>query len=119
MQRIVICGHLGRDPELKVLSGGKSVVEFSVAVSEKSSSEEHTEWFNVQAWEKQAEACNKYLTKGSQVVVDGRLKTDSYTGKDGSSKKFTRLIASHVEFVGKRDSTTNVKTLENTRSDAF
>jgi len=80
VNKIIIIGHLGRDPEMKYTPDGKAVTTFSVASSRKyitSSGEqrEETEWFNCSAWGKLADVCNEYLTKGKQVYVEGRLKT--------------------------------------------
>jgi len=98
--RIVIAGHLGRDPELKYLENGKAVVRFSVAVSDKRGDVETTTWFDVNAWDKQAETCAKYLAKGRAVLVDGRIRSRKYAGKDGAEKVAWEVLADRVVFLG-------------------
>lgn len=84
-QKIVIVGNLGRDPEMRYTPSGQAVTNFPVATNRRwtdNSGERHEEtiWFQVSAWGKQAESCNTYLSKGAQVLVDGRLKCDPATG---------------------------------------
>jgi len=83
MNKIIVIGHLGRDPEMKYTPNGQGVTSFSIASSRKyttSSGErrEETEWFNCSVWGKLAETCNQYLTKGKQVYVEGRLSSRTY-----------------------------------------
>ena len=83
MNKIIVIGHLGRDPEMRYLPSGQGVSNFSVATSRKyttSSGEqrEETEWFNCSAFGRLAETCNQYLTKGKQVYVEGRLSSRTY-----------------------------------------
>jgi single-strand DNA-binding protein len=96
---VVIVGHLGRDPDLKSFPTGGSVCTFSVAVNGTKKDEPVT-WMRVQIWDKQAETCATYLTKGSQVLVDGRLQTREWMGKDGEKKTETFVNARKVEFLG-------------------
>ena len=98
LNRVELIGHLGRDPELKYTNGGKAVVKFSVATSFGSGDQEQTEWHNVVAWEKQAEACNKVLSKGDLVHVEGRMVTRSYE-KDGVKRYSTDVVAHRVLFL--------------------
>ena len=99
MNRVEIIGHLGRDPESKFTAGGKQVVTFSVAATEKWQGGEHTEWFNVVAWEKLAENCARFIRKGSQVFIEGKLRTREYEGRDGTKRKTTEVIAHNVIFL--------------------
>ena len=98
LNRVELIGHLGRDPELKYTNGGKAVVKFSVATSFGSGDQEQTEWHNVVTWEKQAEACNKVLSKGDLVHVEGRMVTRSYE-KDGVKRYSTDVVAHRVLFL--------------------
>ena len=98
-QKITIVGNIGKSPEIKYTPQGKAVCSFSVAVTE-GIDKEHTEWFSVETWEKTAEAVAKYCDKGSQVLVEGRLKTRKWTDKDGGTRYSTDLKASRVEFLG-------------------
>lgn len=92
-QRIVVVGHLGKDPELKTLQNGQ-VCKFSIAVTEKWANGEHTEWFNVDCFGKNVENHAKFLSKGSKALVEGTLRTNE---KDG--KRFTSLNALRVVYL--------------------
>jgi len=105
-QNITIIGNLGRDPELKFTADGKAVASFSVATSRKYKDTDETTWFRVSTWDKQAEACNQYLRKGSKVFVSGRLACDKATGAprvyqrdDGSWGASFEIMASEVKFL--------------------
>lgn len=106
MNLVILKGNLGRDPELKHTKSGTPVVSLSVATNgrEKKGEEwiDAVEWHRVTVWGKQAEHCAKYLQKGRQVLVRGRLKTESYE-KDGVKKWETKIIAEPfgVDFIGK------------------
>jgi len=105
MHKITIIGHLGRDPEMKYTPDGKAVTTFSVASSRKyttSSGEqrEETEWFNCSAWNKLAEICNQYLTKGKQVYVEGRLKSRSYQTQAGETRFSLDVTCQEIQFLG-------------------
>jgi len=105
VHKITIIGHLGRDPEMKYTPDGKAVTTFSVASSRKyttSSGEqrEETEWFNVSAWNKLAEICNQYLTKGQQVYIEGRLKTRSYETQSGEKRFSIDVTCQEIQFLG-------------------
>jgi len=104
--KIIIIGNLGRDPELKFTADGKAVANFSVATSRKYKDTDETTWFRVSVWDKQAEACNQYLRKGSKVFVTGRLVPDKATGgprvyqrDDGSWGASFEIMASEVKFL--------------------
>ena len=101
VQKVIIIGRLGRDPELRSTNSGKQVCNFSVAVNEKWEGGESTEWFAVVVWDRMGEACAQYLRKGSKVYVEGRLRTRTFTGRDGTEKKTTDLQASAVKFLDK------------------
>jgi len=111
-QQLVIVGNLGGDPEMRYMADGTAVTNFSVATNRKWTNaggepQEETTWFRVAAWGKQAEACNEYLTKGRQVLVEGRLKPDTKTGGptiyrkgDGMAGASFEVTASAVRFLG-------------------
>lgn len=106
VNKVIIIGNLGQDPETKYLPSGAAVTNFSVAVSEswkdKQTGEikERTEWVNVEVWGNTAEACEKYLNKGSKVYVEGKLQTDSWDDKDTGQKKYrTKVRADNVQFL--------------------
>lgn len=108
LNKVMIIGNLGRDPEMRYTPSGKPVTSFSVAVSRsytKAEGEraEVTEWFNVVAWDRLAEICSKYLTKGSMVYVEGRLETRSWEGDDGKKRFRTEVVANDVNILDRRD----------------
>jgi len=105
VNKIIVIGHLGRDPEMKYTPGGQAVTTFSVASSRKyktaaGEQKEDTEWFNVSAWGKLAEVCNEYLSKGKQVYVEGRLKTRSYETQSGEKRFSLDVSCSEIQFLG-------------------
>lgn len=103
LNKVIVMGHLGRDPELRNTQSGKSVANFSMAASEKFGEREHTEWFNIVVWDKQAENCAKYLTKGRAALVEGRLQTRTWEDKEGQKRYTTEVIAQRVQFIGGGD----------------
>jgi len=102
LNRVEIIGNVGGEPEMRFTPSGKPVTSFPVAVNSKFGETESTEWFNVIAWNKLAETCNTYLSKGQQVFVEGRQQTHSWEGTDGVKHYKTELIASRVIFLGQR-----------------
>jgi single-strand DNA-binding protein len=106
VNKTIILGRLGQDPELKYTPSGKAVCNFSVATSEtwtdKSSGQkqERTEWHRVVVWGKLAELCNQYLSKGRQAFVEGKLQTRSWDDKDGNKRYTTEINAETVQFIG-------------------
>jgi len=105
VNKITIIGHLGRDPEMKYTADGQAVTTFSVASSRKyktaaGEQKEETEWFNVSAWNKLAEICNQYLTKGKQVYIEGRLKTRCYETQSGEKRFSLDVSCSEIQFLG-------------------
>lgn len=99
--KVMIVGNLGRDPEMRYTPNGKAVTTFSVAVSRKYSSaegepKEETEWFRVTAWNKLAETCNEFLSKGRKVFVEGRLKTSTWDGQDGQRRTTLEVTATDM-----------------------
>lgn len=107
VNKVIIVGNLGRDPETRQLPSGGQVTNLAVATSRsytnKSTNErvEETEWHRIAVFGKQAESCDRYLSKGRQVYVEGRLKTTSYE-KDGQKRYSTDIVADVVQFLGGR-----------------
>ena len=99
--KIIIIGNLGRDPEMRFSPSGDPVTTFSVATSRKYGEKDETTWFRVSVWGKQAESCNTYLSKGSKVLVEGRLKAEPnvYQRKDGTWASSYELTAESVRFL--------------------
>lgn len=110
INKVIIIGHLGRDPEIRSTQGGTEVCRLNVATTRqwinKQTQEkmEETEWHRVTVWGKQAVHCNQYLAKGREVYVEGRLKTSSWE-KDGIKRYSTDIIAETVQFLGGRPET--------------
>lgn len=107
LNKVMIIGRLGRDPEMRYTPSGKPVTSFSVAVSRsytKAEGEraEVTDWFNVVAWGRLAEICSQYLTKGSMVYVEGRLETRSWEGDNGQKHYRTELVANDVNILDRK-----------------
>ncbi len=101
LNKVMIIGNLGRDPEMRYTPSGKPVTSFSVAttrtwVTADNERREATEWFNVVAWRDLAEICNQYLTKGSKVYIEGRLQTRSWETPDGQKHFRTEIVADEM-----------------------
>lgn len=105
VNKVIILGNLGKDPEVRFTPGGKALARFPVATSERwtdqdGNRQERTEWHNVVVWGKQAESCGQYLAKGRQVYVEGSLRTRQYDDKDGNRRYTTEVVARDVRFLG-------------------
>ena len=103
MNKVILVGNLGTDPELRETSGD-SVCNFSLATNEawtdkQGQKQERTEWHRIVVWGKQAENCAKYLEKGRQVLIEGSLQTRSWEDKDGATKYTTEIKARDVKFL--------------------
>jgi single-strand DNA-binding protein len=96
----IVAGHLGHDPSVRQIEGGKAVCNFSLATNDGSKEKPETNWHNIVVWDKQAESCAKYLKKGGAALVEGRLRNRKYKGKDGAEKTVTEIVASRVQFLG-------------------
>jgi len=100
LNKIMLIGNLGRDPELNVTAEGTPVTKFSLAVSRKTSSgEKETEWFNIVAWRQLAEICERYLHKGSKVYIEGRLTQRKYTDREGVQRTAVDVIANDMQML--------------------
>lgn len=106
VNKAILIGNLGRDPEIRYSQQGTAVVNFSIATSEQwtdkqGQKQEKTEWHNIVVFGKMAENCGKYLSKGSKVYVEGRIETSSYE-KEGQTHYMTKIVASTVQFLSGR-----------------
>ncbi|MFC1812353.1 single-stranded DNA-binding protein [Thermodesulfobacteriota bacterium] len=107
MNKAILIGNLGRDPEISYTPSGMAVAKFSIATSEKwkdkntGEMQEHTEWHRITTFGRLAEICEKYLYKGKQVCIEGRIKTSSWE-KDGITRYTTGIIASTMKMLGAR-----------------
>ncbi len=109
LNKVMIIGNVGSDPEMRFTANGSAVTSFSVAVNWVGSGQdndrrEETEWFRVVTWNKLAENCNQYLAKGRRAYVEGRLQTRSWEGNDGQKRFTTELVANNVIFLDRRGS---------------
>lgn len=105
LNKVILIGRLGRDPETRYMPNGEAVCNFSVATSEKYTDkngqrQEATEWHNVTMYRKLAEIAGKYLTKGSQVYLEGKIQSRKYQGKDGIERTAYEIIASEMKMLG-------------------
>ena len=106
LNKVQIIGYLGRDPEMAATPKGTNVSRFSIAVSRRwknaeGETKETTDWFNVEAWGGLANICQEYLSKGSLVYVEGRLKTDRYE-YEGETRYFTKVIARQMQMLDRK-----------------
>lgn len=105
VNKVILLGRLGQDPELKYTPGGSPVCNFSLATTESwtdksGQKQEKTEWHRVVVWGKLAELCKQYLAKGRQVFVEGSLQTRSWDDKDGQKRYTTEINARSIQFLG-------------------
>ncbi len=115
--KITIVGYLGRDPELRYTPQGTALCKMSIATTERrknvtGETEEHTTWFRVTAWGRQAELANEYLTKGRQVYVEGRLRLEEYTDREGQKRFSAEVSATEIQFLGQRTDTPGANAAE-------
>ncbi len=109
VNKAIIVGRLGKDPEVRYTGKGSAVASFSVATSEQwkdqsGERQERTEWHSVTAFGKLAEICGEYLKKGVEVYIEGSLRTDKYTDKEGIERYTTKIVASEMQMLGGKPS---------------
>lgn len=108
LNKVMLIGRLGKDVELRHTSSGTAVAGFSLATSEKFKNksgewEEKTEWHNIVAWQKQAELAGQYLSKGSQVYIEGRLQTRKWQDNSGNERYTTEIVADRLQFLDPKE----------------
>jgi single-strand DNA-binding protein len=113
LNKIMIIGHLGRDPEMRYTPSGRPVTTFSVATNRTWTTSDgerrtETEWFNVVAWNKLAEICNQYLVKGQQVYIEGRLQTRRWEDANGTRHTSVEVVTNEMIMLGDRRSDEDV-----------
>ncbi len=106
--KTIVVGRLGRDPEMRYTPSGSSVTSFSVATSRRwtdqsGQQQEKTTWFRVTAWNKLAELCHQYLSKGRMVLVEGEIEASAWVAQDGQPRASLEITARNVRFLGGRD----------------
>ena len=107
LNKALLIGHLGRDPEIRYTADGSPVANFSLATNEvwtdkSGTRQERTEWHNIVAWSKLADLAKRYLTKGRQVYVEGRIRTREWDDREGNKRRTTEIVASTLVLLGGR-----------------
>lgn len=108
LNKVLLIGHIGKDPELSYIPSGAAVCKFTLATNESYKGDdgnlvEKTEWHNITAWRKLAEICSTYLKKGSKVYLEGKIQTDTYE-KDGKKNYFTKIVISDMVMLDSKSS---------------
>jgi single-strand DNA-binding protein len=109
VNKVILVGYLGRDPEVRFTKSNQAVASFSLATTEKwtgkdGNKEERTEWHRIVAWGKLGEICGEYLEKGKQVYIEGRLQTREWEDNDGNKKQTTEIVANIMTMLGQAGS---------------
>ncbi|MBW2538051.1 MAG: single-stranded DNA-binding protein [Deltaproteobacteria bacterium] len=110
INKVILVGNLGRDPEVRYTPSGVAVANFNIATSEKwkdkntGEMQERTEWHRIVAWGKLGEICGEYLSKGRQVYIEGRIQTREWEDKEGIKRYTTEIVANEMNMLGTRDS---------------
>lgn len=107
LNKVLLIGNLGRDPEMKYTPQGTPITTFSVAVSRRRQTpdgewKDETEWFRIVAWQKLAEQCNEYLRKGSKVYIEGRLQTREWQDQSGQNRQMVEVVANEMVVLDSR-----------------
>jgi single-strand DNA-binding protein len=106
VNKVILVGKLGADPEVRYTSGGSAVASFSIATNERwndkntGEKQERTEWHRIVAWGRLGEICGEYLSKGKQVYIEGRLQTRSWDDRDGNKRYTTEIVATNMVMLG-------------------
>jgi len=110
VNKAILIGRLGKDPELKYTTSGAAVCSFSIATSRKwtkdGNKEEHTTWHNIVAWAKLAEVMAEHLSKGKEVYIEGRIDNRSYDDKEGNKKYISEIVVERFTFIGDKSDKT-------------
>jgi single-strand DNA-binding protein len=112
LNKVMLIGHLGKDPEVRYTADGTAVATFSLATSENwtdknGTRQEHTEWHNIVAWRRFADLSQKYLNKGRQVYIEGRLQTRDWNDREGIRRRTTEIIVTQIVLLGSRSKSTD------------
>jgi single-strand DNA-binding protein len=123
VNKVILVGNLGKDPEVRHLEGGVSVAHFTLATNEyykdkQGTRVERTEWHNISAWRGLADMADKFLKKGQQVYIEGKLRTRQYQDKDQQTRYITEIIADEISMLGGRPQGNNGAPAEGTSNGA-
>ena len=104
LNKVMLIGRLGSDPQLRYTQGGQAVANFNIATNERwtdksGQQQERTEWHKIVVWGRQGENCEKYLSKGRNVFIEGRMQTREWEDKEGGKRKTTEIVAQNVQFL--------------------
>jgi single-strand DNA-binding protein len=120
--KVILVGNLGRDPEIRYTPDGTPVCNFSMATTEKSKKDgqpvEVTTWFRVTLWRRQAEVASQYLTKGKPVYIEGRLRVEEYTDREGKTRHTLEVTATDMQFIGGGNDRGQTAPPQSTRTEA-
>jgi single-strand DNA-binding protein len=108
VNKAILVGRLGKDPEVRRTPGGAAVARFSLATNEtwtdrNGERQERTEWHNIVVWNKLAEICEQYLAKGKLIYIEGRIQTREYDDKDGNKRRITEIVANEMKMLGSKE----------------
>lgn len=103
LNKVMLIGNVGRDPEVRDFEGGMRRATFTLATSERFRDRENTEWHNIVAWRQLAELAEKYIHKGSQIYVEGRITSRSWDGNDGAKHYVTEIVANTIQLLDRRN----------------
>lgn len=113
LNKAILIGNLGRDPEIRYTPGGLAVANFSIATTENwtkdGQKESRTEWHRIVAFGRLAEICGEYLAKGRQVYIEGKIQTRDWEDKDGNKRSTTEIVANQMQMLGSRENTYSEK----------
>lgn len=106
VNKVILVGNLGKDPDLRYTASGTAVCNFSIATTESykdrdGNKQEKTEWHSIVAWRQLAEICGKYLVKGKQVYIEGKLQTRKWEDRDGNTRYTTEVVADQMQMLGR------------------
>ena len=112
VNKAILIGRLGKDPEMKYTSSGKAVCNFSLATTERfkgqdGQQKESTTWHNIVVWGKPAEIIKEYMSKGREIYLEGRISNRSYDDKDGNKKYTSEVVVQNFQFIGSKGETSN------------
>ena len=108
INKVILIGNVGADPEVRALEGGVKVARLRIATTERiynrqtQETKEHTEWHNVTLWRNLADVADRFIRKGSQVYIEGSLRTRDWTDKDGNKRYATEIVANDLKMLGRR-----------------
>lgn len=122
MNKVILYGNVGKDPEVKTFEGGSKVAKFSLATSSYSKDKNgdkvtQTEWHNIVVWNKLADICEKHVKKGSSLIIEGEIRYRQYEDREGNKKYITEISCNNLHFTGKKEETKPAEKLESAESD--